>query len=180
MYGISRKKAGIRVEVFFPTTPTVACTASPFVPYLSAGGRRRSLATSTVRDDFVKTYNVTARAFLVLMEVSAFPPDDWLTNEIFMFNVKINKNTFPRENGKRVRATFDNILCLTTSLPEDNPLTFHVYGANILFPRLLLRSLPPSCKGKNVATAFARRCTMFSNERLRSCSVRLTTRKSRE
>ena len=37
-----------------------------------------------------------------LMDASAFSLDDWLTNDISMFNVKINKNTFSRENGELV------------------------------------------------------------------------------
>jgi len=80
-----------------------------------------------------------------------------------MFNVKINKKTFPRENGELVRATFDNIMGLATSLPLDKPLTFLAYVAYVMFPILILRSLPPGCKEKHAAAAFKRRCTMFSN-----------------
>ncbi len=80
-----------------------------------------------------------------------------------MFNVKINRKTFPRENGELVRATFDNILGLATPLPPDNPLAFPAYAAYVMFPRLILRSLPPGCKGKHVAAAFERKYTMFNN-----------------
>ena len=80
-----------------------------------------------------------------------------------MFNVKINRKTFPRENGELVRATFNNIMSLATSLPPDNPLTFPAYAAYVMFPRLIMRSLPPGYKGKHVAAAFERRCTMFFN-----------------
>jgi hypothetical protein len=83
-----------------------------------------------------------------------------------MFNVKINRKTFPRENGELVMSTFDDILRLATSLPPYNPLSFSAYAAYVLFPRLILRSLPPGCKGKHAAVAFARRCCMLSSGKI--------------
>jgi hypothetical protein len=35
------------------------------------------------------------------------------------------------------------------------------YAGYVLFPRFILRSLPPSCKGKHATDAFARRCKIF-------------------
>jgi len=106
-----------------------------------------------------------------LMETSVFPPDDWRTNEISMFNLKINRKTFLRENGELVRTTFDNILCLATSLPQDNPLVFPAYGAYVLFPRLILRSLPPGCKGNTLQRQLRDNALCSATVRLRSCSV---------
>jgi hypothetical protein len=97
------------------------------------------------------------------MEAYAFPPEDLPTNELCMFNVKINRKIFPRGNGELLRTTFDYILCLATSLPQDNPLAFPTYAAYVFFPRLITGSLPPGCKGKHVASAFERVCTMFNN-----------------
>ncbi len=108
-------------------------------------------------------YNATAKAILTIIEASGLPPEDWLNNEISIFNVKIIRRTFPRENGELIRNTFDNILGLATSLPPNNPLTYPAYAADVMFPRLILRSLPPGCKGKHVAAAFERRCNMSSN-----------------
>jgi hypothetical protein len=80
-----------------------------------------------------------------------------------MFNVKINRKTLRRENGELVRTTFDNILRLATSLSPDKTMAFPAYAAYVLFPRQILRSLPPGCKGKHDAATFARRCTMVCN-----------------
>ena len=140
---------------------TVVIREAPFIPALSAGGGRRSHATAAARAESTTPCSATAKALLTIIEASEHSPEDWLNNEILMFNVKINRKTFPRENGELVRTTFDNILGLATSLPPDNPLAFPAYAAYVLFPRLILRSLPPGCKGKHAAAAFARRCAMF-------------------
>jgi hypothetical protein len=78
-----------------------------------------------------------------------------------MFNVKVNKKTFPRESGDLVHNTMDIILGLATSLPQEDLLALPAYAGYVLFPRLILRSLPPRCKGKHAAAAFERRCKMF-------------------
>ncbi len=78
------------------------------------------------------------------MDNFTFSPKGWLLNEPAMFNVKINKKTFPMESGELVHNTLDIILGLATSLPRDGvPLTLTAYAGSILFPRLILRSLPP-------------------------------------
>jgi hypothetical protein len=80
-----------------------------------------------------------------------------------MFNVKINRKTFPRENGDMVHTAHENILGFATSIPQDDPMSFPAYVDYVLFPRLVLRSLPTGCKGKHTTTTFARICTMFNN-----------------
>ena len=77
------------------------------------------------------------------MEASPFDPDDSLLHELTKFNVKINRTTFPREGREVVFAALDAILELATFIPQDNPLVFPAYSAYVLFPRLVLRSLPP-------------------------------------
>ena len=83
-----------------------------------------------------------------------------------MFNVKINRKTLPSENGELIRTTLGNILSLATSLPQEDPLAFPAYAAYVLFPRLIMWSLPLGCKGKYAATSFGRRCTMFNDMRI--------------
>ncbi len=58
-------------------------------------------------------------------------------------------------------TALDAILELAISLTLDNPLAFAAYSAYVLFPRLVLRSLPQGCSGKHAAQAFERRSKMF-------------------
>jgi hypothetical protein len=78
-----------------------------------------------------------------------------------MFNVKINRKTFPRESGALLHNALDTILGLATALPQEDPLALLAYAGYVLFPRLIMSSLPPGCKGKHAADAFARRCKIF-------------------
>jgi hypothetical protein len=103
------------------------------------------------------------RTFRELMEASSFSHEDWLTNEISMFNVKINRKTFTRENGEMVDNAHESILGFSKSISHDDSLSFPAYAGYVLFPRLVLRSPPTGCKGKHAATSFARRCTMINN-----------------
>jgi hypothetical protein len=105
--------------------------------------------------------SATARAIKELIEASPFIPKDWLINELTMFNVKVNKKTFPREIGDLVHIALDTILGIATALPQEDPLALPTYAGYVMFSRLILRSLPPGCKGKHAADAFARRCKMF-------------------
>ena len=91
------------------------------------------------------------------MEASPFDPDDWLLHELTHHNVKINRTTFPREGREAVFNALDTILDLATTIPQDDPLSFAAYSAYVLFPRLVLRSLPPGCNGKHASIAFERR-----------------------
>ena len=97
---------------------------------------------ASTRSDSTTPCNATAKALSVIVEASALSPKDLLNNEISMLNVKINRKTFPRENGELVRTTFDNILGLATSLPPNNPLALPAYAAYAMSSRLILRSLP--------------------------------------
>ncbi len=40
-------------------------------------------------------------------------------------------------------------------------MAFASYSAFVLFPRLILRSLPPGFNGKHAAIAFAKRCKLL-------------------
>jgi hypothetical protein len=45
-------------------------------------------------------------------------------------------------------------------------LALSAYTAFILFPRMILRSLPPGCQGKHASLAFKTRCDMFVEGRV--------------
>ncbi len=94
------------------------------------------------------------------MEASPFGDDDWLLHELTNFNVKINRTAFPREGREDVFTSLDAILELAISLPQDNPQAFLAYSAYVIFPRLVLRSLPLGCNGKHASQAFERRRKM--------------------
>jgi hypothetical protein len=83
-----------------------------------------------------------------------------------MFNVKVNRTTFPNESRDIIFNTLDDILKLAITIPQDDPLAFASYIAFVLFPRLVLRSLPPGCKGKHAALAFRTRCEMLNDGRV--------------
>jgi hypothetical protein len=95
-----------------------------------------------------------------LMEASPFEPDDWILHELINFNVKVNLTTFPREGREALFSALDAILELASSIPQDNPIAFLAYSAYVLFPRLVLRSLPSGGNGKHAAQAFERRSKM--------------------
>ena len=76
------------------------------------------------------------------MEASAFIPKDGLINDLTIFNVKVNRKTFPRESNDLVHNTLNIILGLATSLPQEDQLALPSYAGYVLFPRLILRSLP--------------------------------------
>jgi hypothetical protein len=111
--------------------------------------------------NYVTLGSATTRAIKDLIEASPFSPQDWLINEVTMFNAKVNKKTFPRECGEQVHNALDTILGLTIALPQEDPLALPAYAGYVLFPRLILLSLPPGCNGKHAADALARRCKMF-------------------
>ena len=110
--------------------------------------------------------SATARAIINLIEASPYDASGWLLNELTMFNVKVNRTTFPNESREFIFNTLDDILKLATTIPQDDPLAFASYIAFILFPRLILRSLPPGCQGKYAAQAFRTRCEMFNDGRV--------------
>jgi hypothetical protein len=95
------------------------------------------------------------------MEESPFAPEDWMLHELTHHNVKVNKTSFPKESREVVFAALDAVLDLAVSIPQEDPLAFASYAAFVLFPILILRSLPPRCNGKHVAQAFAKRCSML-------------------
>jgi hypothetical protein len=96
------------------------------------------------------------------MEASPFDPDNWFLHELTHHNVKIDMTTFPREGREAVFNALDTILELATSIPQDDPLAFAAYSAYVFFLRLVLRSLPPGCNGKqHFALAFERRSKLF-------------------
>jgi hypothetical protein len=65
--------------------------------------------------------------------------------------------SFPTESKEIVFSNLDDILNLALSIPQNDPLAFHAYIAFVLFPRLILISLPPRCKGKHASLAFKTR-----------------------
>ncbi len=95
------------------------------------------------------------------MEASPFDTSDWLTHELTQFNVKINRTSFPSESREIIFTALDDILKLAVSIPQEDPLAFSAYTSFILFPRLILRSLPPGCKGKHASFAFKSKCEML-------------------
>jgi len=101
------------------------------------------------------------------VENSPFDASDWLMHELTRFNVKINRTSFPTESREIIFSALDDILKLAVSIPQEDPLAFSAYIAFILFPRLILRSLPPGCMGKHASLAFKTRCDMLMEGRVR-------------
>ncbi len=84
-----------------------------------------------------------------------------MLNELTHHNVKVNRTSFPKESREIVFAALDAFMDLAVSLPQEDPLAFASYAAFVLFPRLIMRSLPLGCNGKHAAQAFARRCSLL-------------------
>jgi hypothetical protein len=97
--------------------------------------------------DSSTTGSATATAIRDLVEASPFDASDWLLHELTQFNVKINRISFPNESKEVIFSALDSVLELAVTIPDQDPLAFSAYSAFVLFPRLALRSLPPSCKG---------------------------------
>jgi len=144
----------------------MALAQPPFMPKLSASSARRSQATSTAALNSSTPRNATARAIQNLIEASPFDASDWLLNELTQFNVKINRTSFPAESRETIFTALDDILKLAVSISQDDPLAVASYIAFILFPRLILRSLPLGCKGKHASLAFKIRCEMLTSGRV--------------
>jgi hypothetical protein len=89
-----------------------------------------------------------------LIEESPFDASDWLLHELTQFNVKVNRRSFPSESREAIFNALDDVFKLAITLPQDNPLSTAAYIAFILFPRMILRSLPPGCQGAHAAMAF--------------------------
>jgi hypothetical protein len=86
------------------------------------------------------------------VEASSFDASDWLMHELIQFNVKINRTSFPMESRETIFSALDDILKLEITIPQEDPLAFSAFTAFILFPRLILRSLPPGCKRETRVT----------------------------
>jgi hypothetical protein len=74
--------------------------------------------------------------------------------------------SFPRENMETAFSALDSVPNLAISILQDDPLACASYSAFIMFPRIILRSLPPRCKGKHVALAFEKRCKMMIKDQV--------------
>jgi hypothetical protein len=85
----------------------------------------------------------------------------WLLNEISLFNVPVKRRAFPKEASSLLRDTLDVILSLALSLHMNSSMTFNAYSLFILFPRLLLKSLPAGCQGHFAEAAFRNKCLLF-------------------
>jgi hypothetical protein len=70
--------------------------------------------------------------------------------------VKVNRTSFPNESREVIFTTLNTILKLAMTLPHQDPLAVSAYSAFVMFPRMILRSLPPGCKGRFAAGEFAK------------------------
>jgi hypothetical protein len=93
-------------------------------------------------------------------------------HELPQFNVKINRTSFPAESREIIFTALDDVLKLAICIPQEDPLAFSAYTAFILFPRLILRSLPPGCKGKHASFAFKPRYDMLMDGRVSELTKR--------
>jgi hypothetical protein len=82
-------------------------------------------------------------------------------HELTQFNVKINLTSFPAESREIIFSALDDVFKLALTISQGDPLAFSAYTAFILFPILILRSLPLGCKGKHASIALKTRCDMF-------------------
>ena len=125
-----------------------------------------SLAMTTTCQDSTTPGSATARAICEIIHASPFNASDWPPHELTQYNVKINKTTFPKEIRELIFAALDSVPKLAVTTPQDDPLAFSADAAFILFPRLILRSLPPGCQGKYASLAFAERCEKLIDARI--------------
>ena len=138
-----------------------AKTQTPFIPTLGASSARRSFVATDATENSSTPGSATARAIRDLVEASPFDASDWLMHELTQFNVKINRTSFPIESSEIIFTALDDVFKLAVSIPQEYPLAFSAYTAFILFPRLILRSLPPGCQGKHASPTFKTRCDML-------------------
>ena len=68
--------------------------------------------------------------------------EKWLMEEISLYNVPVKFRCFPKEASRLLREALDETLSLALSLHYSSPFAFRAYSLCVLFPRLLLRSLP--------------------------------------
>ncbi len=60
-----------------------------------------------------------------------------------------------------IREVMDETLSLALSLHVSSPMAFSAYSLFVLFPRLVLRSLPDGCQGSFAAATLSRRCNLL-------------------
>jgi len=75
-------------------------------------------------------------------------------NSKYIIKIQIS---FPMESREVIISAMDNVLKLAVSIPQQEPMAFSIYSAFVLFPRLIMRSLFPGCKGRYAALEFTKR-----------------------
>ena len=124
------------------------------------------MTISATSQDSLTPKSATARAIYDLVETSPFDALHRLMHELAQFNVKISISSFPAESKDIIFSVLDDMFKLAVTIPQDDPLAFYAYTAFVLSPRLILISLPPSCKGKHESLAFKIRCDMLMDGRV--------------
>ncbi len=105
--------------------------------------------------------SAAAQALRSIMINSAGGEEKWLLEEISLFNVPVNRRSFPKESSRALREALKETLSLALSLNKSSPLSFSAFALFVLFPRLLMRPLPDGCQGGFAAAALLRRCTLL-------------------
>ena len=115
--------------------------------------------------------SAAAHALQARMLYSGGGENNWLLDEISLFNVPVRRRCFPKEASRLLREALDETLSLAMSLHNSSPLAFSALSLFVLFPRLLIRPLPDGCEGSFAAATLARRCNLVRDGTL---SVLLT------
>ena len=69
-----------------------------------------------------------------------------MLNEISLFTVLVKRRCFPKEAYTALREVLEEVLSLASSLHKSSPHAFSAYALFVLFPKVLLRSLPDGCQ----------------------------------
>ena len=90
--------------------------------------------------------------------------ENWLLNEISMYNVPVKRRYFPKTASRALREALDEVISL--ALHKSSPLAFSAFAVFVLLPRLLLRLLPDGCQGSFVAAVLSKRRYMLREGKL--------------
>jgi hypothetical protein len=130
---------------------------TPFIPTVLARGHRRSLASATTWHDSSAPESAMARAFRDLMHDSPLEDHEHrLINEVTLFNINIIRKTLLKDIWEEVYIVLEAVIEPATTLPQEDPLAFLAHSVFVLFPRLVMRLLPPCCKGRHASLSFSR------------------------
>ena len=110
--------------------------------------------------------SAAAQALQALMLHSPEGEEKWLLNEISGYNVPVKRRCFPKEASRALREALDDTLSLAVSLHNSSPLAMSALALFVLFPRLLLRSLPDGCQGTFAAANLSRRCSLLKEGKI--------------